>query len=221
MTKRLTRLFTGVCQGLWQRLWRTGYPYKPFMRKHRCIFIHIPKNAGTSVLQLFGDAGVRRHVPWIHFYRANQYAFNRSLKFSIVRHPLARLYSTYCYCVDGGNRSSDDLALQALIKFGSDNFDGFVLNVLNNDLMMQHELFMPQYLFVFDRQLHCKMDVLLNQEQLAQQWPVFASKHGFGPTLPHINQSSGGQTLPTLSAAALDKVTTTYALDYSLLGYTP
>lgn len=32
----------------------TGFPYRDYLDRHRCIFIHVPRAAGTSILQAMG-----------------------------------------------------------------------------------------------------------------------------------------------------------------------
>ncbi len=39
---------------------RVQYPYKEYMHRHRCIFVHIPKTAGTSIVTCLGGNAVNR-----------------------------------------------------------------------------------------------------------------------------------------------------------------
>ena len=60
--------------------------FSHFADEHQCIFIHIPKAAGTSVtLTLFGKGS--RHVPWFEYYQANPRKFRKYFKFAFVRIP--------------------------------------------------------------------------------------------------------------------------------------
>jgi len=200
------------------------YPYKPFMIKHKCIFIHIPKNAGTSLLTAFNDRGVRRHIPWIHFHRANSTKFASYYKFTVIREPVSRLFSAYNYLLNGGNQLVDDLALSRYIKAHSSDFNSFVTNVLCVDLMMQHELLWPQYLYIYDRQLSLKVDKILKLESLADEWHDFALQHGFPLDLPFENQSVIGSEdklnlKSDLDLNAKSKVFELYRNDFKLLGY--
>lgn len=91
--------------------------------KHKCIFIHIPKAAGTSIESFFlNDLGIHfedkqalllgkstnkyqeprvishltaRQTLYQHYI--SEELFNNYYKFSIVRNPIDRLYSTYNY----------------------------------------------------------------------------------------------------------------------------
>ncbi|MBU2972635.1 sulfotransferase family protein [Pseudoalteromonas sp. C2R02] len=222
MMNYMMDLFTRILK----RLPLAQYPYKPFMIKHKCIFLHIPKNAGTSILTAFDDEGVRRHIPWIHFHRANSARFKQYFKFTVIREPISRLYSAYNYLLNGGNQSSDDLALSEYIKQNSKDFNSFIMNVLCSDLIMQHELLWPQYLFIYDRQLNLKVDKVLKLESLASDWHCFAKQKGFPIDLPFENKSDvnrAGQQLDLiniLNSSAKNKISDLYHNDFKLLKYT-
>jgi len=197
---------------------QSHYPYKAFMHKKKCIFIHIPKNAGSSVLALFNDTGGRKHAKWYDFYEANDYAYDRYHKFAIVREPLARLYSAYKYVVAGGNQSVMDLALKQTIDEKSHDFDSFITNVFSFDFVMQQPLFLPQYLYIFDRQLNSCVDSLLCYETLTSDWQQLALTLSLPKALPWKNASQASN-MPILTALSLTKVNEIYHYDYQLLGY--
>jgi hypothetical protein len=65
--------------------------------RHKIIFIHVPKNAGTSIIEAFrkDDPTVQHgHVPISQY---NSPEFDDYYKFALVRDPLYRLYSAYNY----------------------------------------------------------------------------------------------------------------------------
>lgn len=219
------RLIQGLFQKVIKRFAITTYPYKPFMHRYRCVFIHIPKTAGSSFLSLFNDSGARWHLSWLHYFRANQRCFKQYYKFTVVREPVARLFSAYNYCLLGGNQSTLDLALQQVIKDNSVDFNSFIINLLSADFILQQELFLPQYLYIFDRQLTCKVDKILRYEQLAIEWPAIAVKYNFPSQLPVVNatnslaQSQKLSPFDTINETALTKVRQLYQKDFELLNY--
>lgn len=80
--------------------------YSHFADRSQCIFIHIPKTAGTSVaLTLFGHGS--RHVPWFRYQQANPVKYRRYFKFAFVRNPWDRLVSSYFYLQKGGMSEAD------------------------------------------------------------------------------------------------------------------
>ncbi|WDE13277.1 sulfotransferase family 2 domain-containing protein [Thalassomonas haliotis] len=212
---------------IFRRLPISYYPYKPFMHTYNCIFIHIPKNAGSSVLRAFNDQGGRKHAKWHDFYAANSYFFRRYHKFAIVREPAERLYSAYRYYLKGGNQSEEDLALTQKISEHNSNFSGFVESILDTDFYMLQPLFQPQYLYVYDRRLICRVDRLLRYETLMQDWRDLARAQAFPENLPWVNasqdkvESNNKPSLPALSEKAIKKINQLYKLDFELLGYRP
>jgi Sulfotransferase family len=69
------------------------------------LFIHIPKNAGTSVSKiLYGEP---MYHPTIRYYqRVARELVSRVPSFAIWRHPVERFVSAYCYARTGGTPGS-------------------------------------------------------------------------------------------------------------------
>jgi len=195
------------------------YPYKPFMHKNACIFIHIPKNAGSSILKLFGDEGGRKHAKWYDFYESNDYFFQRYVKFAIVREPISRLFSAYNYCINGGNHSAEDIKLKEVIEKSSNNFDAFVEHILSYDFLMMQPLFLPQYLYIYDREFNCKVDTVLKYESLLQDWKFFSEKYNFPMSLPHENRALSQKTDFHMLDKTKHKIRELYHFDFSLFDY--
>ncbi|MEQ2352721.1 MULTISPECIES: sulfotransferase family 2 domain-containing protein [Pseudoalteromonas] len=194
------------------------YPYKSYMVRKQCIFIHIPKNAGTSVLKAFGYRGYRLHAKWFDYNESNPYLFERYHKFAIVRAPLARLYSAYNYVIKGGNQSEGDRALQQQVLSNARTFTEFVDKILTPEFVLFQPLFQPQSYYIFDSQYQCKVDTILRYESLNHDWRKLCILKGWKMELPWLNK--GASTLPeTLSPQQLEKIQCLYKVDYELLGY--
>src|SRR5947208_3465937 len=94
-----------------------GYP-----NRHRCIFIHIPKTAGSSIaLSLFGEQ--LEHITYRDYQIANPRKFDRYFKFAFVRNPWDRVVSSYFFLrngtMDEGNRAEAERLLAGYSDFGS------------------------------------------------------------------------------------------------------
>jgi len=200
------------------------YPYRMYMHRHRCIFIHIPKCAGSSILKALGHTGGRDHVEWRHYQGANPKWFKHYFKFAICRHPLDRLKSGYEYVIKGGNGSNQDLELQRYVKDHCEDFNAFIQTVLDHAFISENILFKQQYLFVFNREGKCQADSILRYEQLDQDWVKMAATKGYPQTLAKTNTSQKAtkdlnKLAKTLSVDALNKVEYLYHNDFVYFQY--
>lgn len=193
------------------------YPYHAYNDINNVIFIHIPKCAGTSVLRALGADGVGRlHIDYLQYLRSDPSRYENYVKFSIVRHPVDRLYSCYRYLSHGGNGSPDDEELRHYIMSKATSFDGFVKQVLNSDILSNWDLLRPQHNYICDRLARVKVDLLLRYEYLDEDYNKLRKlAPQLPPSLPHVNKS---RTLLNfeLSASARHKVEDLYRLDFKL-----
>ena len=69
--------------------------------QHKTIFIHIPKNAGTSIEEYFGNESVRiqpnKHADIYEIKRKFKNSYNNYRKFTIIRNPYDKMVSWYFY----------------------------------------------------------------------------------------------------------------------------
>ena len=69
--------------------------------KHKTIFIHIPKNAGTSIETLFANDSFRiqpnKHADIYEIKRKFKNSYNSHKKFTIIRNPYDKMVSWYFY----------------------------------------------------------------------------------------------------------------------------
>lgn len=214
--------FTDTLKSLRFRL-RNTYPYRRYFVRHECIFIHIPKSAGTSILKLLagGDRIYRDHAGWFEYYRHDPIRYRHYFKFAVVRDPFDRAVSAYTYLRNGGNQKEDLIYQERLAQI---SFERFVLDHLDQYTIHEHLLFRPQYLFLYDRQRTLKVDFLARFENLDADLAVVTSRLGLdADTLQKLNKSAGSrETVDYFSnPAVVDKIVSLYRYDFELLGYNP
>nr|WP_275451926.1 sulfotransferase family 2 domain-containing protein [Pseudoalteromonas sp. TB64] len=188
------------------------------MHKYKCIFIHIPKNAGSSIMKMLGDSKGRFHVESGYYKQVNDFFYSRYHTFAIVREPLDRLFSAYQYSCNGGNKSVEDLVLAKLIKNNSTDFLSFIDNILDMHFIMEQPLFKPQYLYVYERGV-MNVDTILYFESLEKNWSSFAEIHNLPTQLIQTNRSLLGEKIPILKNRHYEKVKQLYLPDYQLFKY--
>lgn len=173
-------------------------------RKHKCIFVHVPKVAGQSIETSFlkdlgltweqraelllrkkrssdalGAPAALAHLVAIDYVRyryISESDFRKYYKFSFVRNPYTRVVSLYKY-----------LGYQ-----GISDFERFVQHILPKRLSRTMRYFVqPQaeYLFVDGE---CMVDFIGRFESLQADFRQVASKTGLRDSaLPHVNESTG------------------------------
>jgi hypothetical protein len=166
---------------------------------HKCIFIHVPKAAGTSIEQVFlTDLGLpledrgqlllgpnpdpRRGPRRLSHLTARELRsfgyispglFDSYFKFAFVRDPWDRAVSTYKYLRIGGE------------------FKRFVCDILPNSLMNSdyYGYFVrPQYDYLHDDQGNRLVDFVGRFERLEDDFNVIRKRLRLGAALPHKNQ---------------------------------
>tara|TARA_R100001244_G_C5103168_1_gene119332 strand:- start:39 stop:578 length:540 start_codon:yes stop_codon:yes gene_type:complete len=71
------------------------------IEKYKTIFIHIPKTAGTSIEEYFGNESVRiqpnKHADIYEIKKKFKNSYNNYKKFTIIRNPYDKMVSWYFY----------------------------------------------------------------------------------------------------------------------------
>lgn len=193
--------------------------YSGYADRNRCIFIHIPKAAGTSVVQtLFGEGS--RHLRYSEYEQANPRKFREYFKFTFVRDPWSRLYSAYGFLKKGGMNEMDrQWANDNLSKFT--DFDSFVKRWVTPENIRGWVHFYPQHYFICDDALDLKMDFVGRFEQIDRDVAVVQRQLGL-PIQPmdKVNVTNRTElTIPVYTQETRDIVSQVYAKDIDLFQY--
>lgn len=156
---------------------------------YKCIFIHIPKNAGLSVCYtLFGNTGGshRKIVDYKQIFSPN--TFKRYYKFTFVRNPWDRVVSTFFFLKNGGITEKDRLwAEKHLAPFTT--FQDFTKNWLteeniNNSLHFQH-----QHIFLEDENGNLAVDFIGRFENIDEDFKKVTAALNMNRVLKKTNTS--------------------------------
>jgi len=189
-----------------------GYP-----DRNRCIFIHIPKTAGSSVLySLFGEPS--RHVPYFVYQRANPRKFERYFKFAFVRNPWDRLVSSYFYLRNGGSGGEDkEWADRNLVRYP--DFRSFVHGWVNEENVMTWRHFVPQSYYILDCAGTVKVDFVGRYERLAEDFRYVSGRLGRNVAIAAMNASTHAPFSSYYDAEMSAVVQRVYARDIEAFGY--
>lgn len=157
---------------------------------YRCIFVHIPKNAGLSVsYTLFGNTGGSHRK--IKHYKAKfaKTTFRKFFKFTFVRNPWDRVVSTYFFLKEGGITEKDaKWSEENLSRF--ENFEEFVREWLNNENANSSLHFQEQHLFLSDEEGNFPLDFIGRFENLEEDFKKVCSRLGIERDLDNKNSSN-------------------------------
>ena len=139
-------------------------------RQRRAIFVHVPKTAGTTMLDVLGaDPVFDTHAPALTYRQADPQFFRRAYKFTVVRNPWDRFASSFHFM-----KSGTDWPMQkdwARRHIGSLGFSGFVRklrNPLYRKTVLAERFFWPQSFWLTDRHGALIVDDVYRFEDIAE-----------------------------------------------------
>ena len=139
-----------------------------FWRASGCVFIHVPKAAGTSVNRaLYGRTLGHYSIGQINaaFPQLVECCFT----FSLVRNPWDRVLSAYRFACAGRTESMGVYKPEQYQIPEFMSFERFVCDWLaSKDLSKCDFIFRPQYLFVCDHNMRVMLDHLGYMERLSE-----------------------------------------------------
>jgi len=191
--------------------------YSGYADAHQCIFIHIPKTAGTSIARTLFNA-TSRHVPCVEYEKANPRKFRRYFKFAFVRNPWDRLYSAYHFLKRGGLSSADRAWAQTHLA-GYQSFEQFVHEWVNELNINSWVHFRPQTSFITDASGHIAMDYLGRMEHLDADFELICQRIGVSVLLPRLNKVEKEHYSTSYSMEMIEIVGKAYERDIEWLDY--
>lgn len=183
-----------------------------------CVFIHVPKCAGTSVaMSLFGETPTG-HLPLYWYEKQFNERYNDYFKFGFVRDPLQRAWSAYSF-LRHNTQARDQAANKLVNKFSS--FDAFVDNWLHPENITKQIHFTPQHYFLQNSMGYIDVDFVGRQESLVPDFMTLCKHLNVKAELQHLNRSkqTADDDRINCSAASRRKVREVYARDYELFAY--
>ena len=189
-------------------------------QQHACLFIHVPKCAGSSVCEAMFDGWRPGHLPLYWYQEQFPQQFATAWKFAFVRDPLERAYSAFAF-LRGNELSGRDQAAQQLVRQYRD-FDDFVLRWLHPENIPRQLHFAAQTDFLTDSLGHLALDFIGYQEHLQRDFQLVCEQLGLDSQLPHVNSSRQRQPMPArefCTTRTRRLVRRVYQRDYELLGY--
>jgi len=185
------------------------------------LFVHIPKNAGSSIVASIPGLQTVIHAPTyypgsnridtgrLNITRRNK-RFRRYRSFAVKRNPYDRFLSAYYYLYNGGCGTQLDLDAQKIIHSYRD------VNHFITDLKIHMERiihFVPQHVFICVDKKIVVNDVLEFEELTKRR------KQVYGYPLLHRNKTTRDHTPVQLTRESVQMLRECYRDDFKILGY--
>ena len=134
-------------------------------RERGIIFIHVPKNAGTSINDsLYGKS--IGHFTSLEFRKISKEDFDSLYKFAVIRDPFARLISAFNFIKEGLNNEIKDkpaiLKTREIKEIKNMDINKFVMEWIPQYGIYQDFALMPQSHFICDENRNLIVNRLVN-----------------------------------------------------------
>lgn len=165
----------------------------PISNALRAIFIHIPKNAGTSVSLGLPITDTPGHSEWWRIQRADPRKWDDYFKFAVVRNPWERVVSNFRYArMERSLWHSSDGNARCGVHPDRDALRGASFRKCVEQIAtLQHPGWLPQSHWVCGPGGEIMMDFLCRYERLELDFAHVCRTLGVTRKLPKFNVSAG------------------------------
>lgn len=198
--------------------------------RFKCIFIHIPRAAGSSIedTSIFKDQRDKTGEEVGGHASAKEYRerwpdkFNSYFKFTFVRNPYSRAVSAFFYLSHGGSRNAyDNKIFEKYFKNQKKDFNSFCINQLSKDVINDAVHFSPQHTFLCDDNMNILVDFIGRQENFENDAKKLFKTIGIPFEYMHINKSDHKHYSEYYTKESQEKVFNLYKPDFDILKYSP
>lgn len=207
----------------WSRRAGSVNPWTDWNRDTKTVFIHIPKNGGTSMYNTFGmDHPPETHCPVVGYRYSDPERWAETFSFAFVRNPWDRFVSAFHYLKRKPLTEDDRLWSQQNLSECED-FEGFVTKLqssrsfLGTVMMWRH--FAPQWWYVADESGKVIIDHLGRFEDFATEVGVIGDKLGISTNVVHENKVTRAHYSDYYSPETVDFVGRLYKGDIKRFSY--
>ncbi|MEZ8225877.1 sulfotransferase family 2 domain-containing protein [Vibrio splendidus] len=197
------------------------YRRYPHWKKQQCIFVHVPKVAGTSInhaiygrtLGHYSASDIKNKFPNL---------FNKAFTFSLVRNPWDRVLSAYHFAKQGKTATMGMYNAEQYQIPEFETFEAFVFEWLANKNVDELDfVFQTQSQFLTDAKGNILVDYIGKLENMSDSISYIESQIGRELVIPHANKVAreGSYHDYYTSQEMIDIVIAKYGQDIELFHY--
>lgn len=200
----------------------------PISDEKQLIFIHIPKNAGTSIEKNL-HMRATGHKPWFIYKQDFPKEWETYKKFAIVRDPIDRFISCYDYARMDKSYWHDSDPKSGSIYGKHPDYDAckkfdinqFVRAFAINANHLKHDGWKPQWYWIAEMRYgmlsnlgpEIKINTIIKYENLSSE---LVSNNIFETQLPVVNKSDRQNNESVLDSKSIELLKNFYREDYKL-----
>lgn len=187
-------------------------------RNDNVIFIHIPKCAGSSLLNAYLGYQLG-HISAKQYFLYNPLFYRKAEVFSICRHPVKRFISAYDH-LKRLTLWQEEAVISIKRKIQEyDDIDTFIQKLGENSFIIQSQWFRPQYTFVTISG-YVAVNKIFKLEDLDENFSEIQRYLGVEfSVLNRINARAESSEKITLTPDSLAILESIYRKDFTLFGY--
>ena len=203
--------------------WLHSNPYRSYNADRSTIFIHIPKNAGSSVKSSLFGVDDENHKELIQYEAFDAEKCRRFFTFCIVRNPWDRMLSAFTFLQSGGLHATDEAWANRYLD-DLNSFKAFVHRLKDeafSNAVLRQTHFAPQYVWVTDSRNSIGVDYVVRFEHLHEDLREMEALTGWDCALDtHENKSSSPEYEDVYDTEMRKRVARFYQRDIELFDYT-
>ena len=206
----------------WMRRARVRSPWLNWNTENKAVFIHVPKNAGSSLYKTLHIAQPSEsHCTAFGDRSSNRVAWDHAFTFAFARNPWDRFVSAFHY-LKHQPISADDKAWSAQMLGPFETFEQFASAMENRAFrsavfMWRH--FAPQWYFLCDLRGQIIVDHIARFEDLPREVESLGQRLGVDATVQRVNAVPRKHYSAYYDQRLQDVVASAYARDIALFGY--
>ncbi|EHT7405588.1 sulfotransferase family 2 domain-containing protein, partial [Campylobacter coli] len=196
--------------------------FKDFHEKYKCIFIHVPKAAGSSIERVIyqTDKWLVGHVKASDYVKFDKDKFESYFSFGFVRNPFDRVVSAYHYLK---NDSPDPCDIKwGRLHINNLTFEEFILRLQDEEfkekiLLKNHFSF--QYKYLCDENMNILVNFVGKFEQLNSDFKKILNILYREDSLVHINKSKHLNYRDYYNSQTYKIIREIYRYDFEIFDY--